>query len=184
VSLLTASKPSLAVVGIADMKVSGCLEDVVVTYALGSCLGVCIYDPVAQVGGILHAMLPKGTASPERAQSNPARFVDTGLPLLFKGAYALGAEKARTIVYAVGGAHMGPVDQPDNFRIGERNFVELKRMLWRNCVVLHDQDVGGNVSRTVSLSIATGAVSIKSGSDLYTLKRCFPRRAKGQGQDQ
>lgn len=49
------------IVGVGDMIVSNDPEDIIVTYALGSCLGVVIYDPVANVGGMLHAMLPDST---------------------------------------------------------------------------------------------------------------------------
>ncbi len=68
------------IVGIADLKVSRERDDVIVTYALGSCLGVAIYDPVAGVGGMLHVMLPMSTIDPAKAQDNPCMFVDTGVP--------------------------------------------------------------------------------------------------------
>lgn len=163
------------VVGIADLKVSAMRDEVLITYALGSCLGVCIYDPVARVGGLLHAMLPSAGLDPARGRENPARFVDTGLPALFKRAYSLGASKERIVVAVAGGASMTAADQEDGFQIGKRNFIELKRLLWRNGVVLHDQDVGGSVSRTVSLDIATGGVLVKTGGREYTLTRRFPR---------
>ena len=64
----------------------------------------------------------------------------------------------------------------DFFQIGRRNHVELKRMLWRNGVLVRDEDVGGSISRTVSLDIATGQVLVKAGGRIYTLSRRFPRR--------
>lgn len=171
----------LVVVGIADVKVSANPEETLITYALGSCLGVTIYDPVAKVGGLLHAMLPSGKANPERAQENPARFVDSGLPVLFKSAYALGAQKERIVVRVAGGAHMASAGgREDGFQIGKRNFVELKRMLWKNGVLLEDQDVGGSISRTISMSIETGDVWVKSGGEDYLLRRHFPRRPAAQ----
>ena len=81
------------IVGISDIKVSNNVNDVIVTYALGSCIGVVVYDPMAKVGGMLHYMLPDSTLDQNKAKNNPAMFADTGIPLLFKTCYKLGAEK-------------------------------------------------------------------------------------------
>jgi chemotaxis protein CheD len=164
------------VVGIADLKVSSNPSETLVTYALGSCLGVCIYDPEARVAGMLHAMLPSGRTNPEKARDNPARFIDTGVPALFKAAYALGADKERIVVKVAGGASMGGPQREDGFQIGKRNFIELKKILWRNGVLLTDQDIGGHVSRTVTFGVDTGEVRVKAGGSEYALGRQFPRR--------
>ena len=66
------------IVGVADMKISAEKDDLIVTHALGSCLGITIYDPVACVGGMLHVMLPLSTIDPNKAAANPYMFVDTG----------------------------------------------------------------------------------------------------------
>ena len=78
-----------AVVGVADMKVSNDQEQMLVTYSLGSCIGVAIYDPVARVGGMLHYMLPESSLDRRKAQKNPSMFGDTGIPFLFKSSYKL-----------------------------------------------------------------------------------------------
>ena len=80
------------IVQVGDMVV-GVRGDEIVTYALGSCLGLMVYDPVAQVGGMLHAMLPLSKINPEKAETNPYMFVDKGVPILFKEVYALGGQK-------------------------------------------------------------------------------------------
>lgn len=96
------------VVGISDLKISKNPGDVLVTYALGSCIGVAVYDPLVKVGGLLHYMLPDSTLDANKARENPGMFADTGIPLLFKSCYALGAEKRRMIVkVAGGGKHTG-----------------------------------------------------------------------------
>ena len=64
----------------------------------------------------------------------------------------------------------------DFFQIGRRNFVELKRMLWRNGVIVRDQSVGGSLSRSLSVDVATGEVVVKAGGSAVTLSRRFPRR--------
>ncbi|MDH5589762.1 MAG: chemotaxis protein CheD [Gemmatimonadota bacterium] len=168
---------SKIVVGIADLRVSNDPADTIVTYALGSCLGVCIWDESAGVAGMLHAMLPSTRTDPERGRTNPARFIDTGIPALFKAAYAMGAHKDRIVVRVAGGASMASNGRKDGFQIGKRNYIELKKILWRNGVIITDEDVGGGVSRTVTMDVATGVVMVKAGGQEYNLARRFPRRS-------
>jgi chemotaxis protein CheD len=150
------------VIGVADMKVSRVPGETLITYALGSCLGVTVFDPVAQVGGLLHVMLPDSTIDAAKAQANPYMFVDTGVPKLFKACYELGAVKTRIVVKVCGGAHQGADEATDRFQIGKRNAVQLKQLLWKNGVMIKAQDVGGvQLSRTVSLDVGTGDVVIK-----------------------
>lgn len=150
-------------VGVADMRVSGNGDERLVTYALGSCLGVSVYDPVARVGGLLHVMLPTGSIDPEKMAQNPAMFVDSGVPALFKEAYKLGARKERMVVKVAGGSHTGATDEDDKYQIGKRNLLALRRLLWKNGVMLHAQQTGGiQVSRTMWLDIGTGEVTLKS----------------------
>ena len=82
---------SLLTVGVGDCKVSNGADSVLTTYALGSCIAVAIYDPVAGVGGLLHFMLPESSLNPDRAGQNPFVFADTGIPMLFHAAYGIGA---------------------------------------------------------------------------------------------
>ena len=74
--------------------------DVIITHALGSCIAVCIYDPMAGVGGMLHFLLPEARINPGAAKQQPAVFADTGIPLLFQAAYERGLKKQRAIVQA------------------------------------------------------------------------------------
>ena len=89
------------VVLVADMKIANS-GDVLVTHALGSCLGVLIYDPVERIGGLLHAMLPLSTVNPTKAKVNPCMFIDTGLPALLEAFYNAGGRKSRMVVKAAG----------------------------------------------------------------------------------
>ncbi len=151
------------VVSIADFRVSANPEDVIITYALGSCLGITVYDPVARVGGMLHVQLPQSSISPEKRQNAPATFVDTGVPMLFKAAYAAGAQKSRLIVKVAGGASTSAGESDDRFQIGKRNILALRQLLWKNGVMIEAEDVGGvNNARTVSLELQTGLVSLRS----------------------
>jgi len=149
----------ILVVGVGDMRVSDNPADFLVTYSLGSCVGLCIHDPVARVAGMLHYMLPESRISPEKAAGNPCMFADTGIPALFRKAYELGAVKDRITVRAAGGAQI--LDAAGLFNIGKRNILELRKILWANGVLLGPSDLGGTVNRTVTLSVSTGEVTLK-----------------------
>jgi chemotaxis protein CheD len=106
----------------------------------------------------------------EKAARNPAMFVDTGVPLLFRRSYALGARKERIVVRVAGGAHHGKDEHDDPFQIGKRNFLALRKLLWKNHVLLDAHDVGGwQTSRTLRLDLATGAVTVRSNGRESTL---------------
>lgn len=151
------------IVGVADMIVSNDPNESIITYSLGSCIGLVIYDPAVKVGGMLHYMLPESSIDKEKAAARPYMFADSGIPRLFKSTYKLGAAKQRIRIYVAGGAEI--LDQKGFFNIGRRNYMALKKMFHKNNVMINSQDVGGNVNRTVRLEIATGDIYVKtSGS--------------------
>jgi chemotaxis protein CheD len=148
-------------IGIADMRISANENDVLVTYGLGSCIGVSVYDPVAGVGGLLHALLPAASLDVARAKVIPPTFVDTGLTALLEACYRQGAQKHRLVVTAAGGAARNVQHgTEDHFQIGRRNFLALRQALWKHGVILEAYDVGGHSPRTMSLAIGTGEVTI------------------------
>ena len=148
------------VVVVGDMKV-GRKDDMLVTHALGSCQGLTVYDPAEKIGGMLHAMLPLSKINPGKAEANPFMFVDTGVPKLFREIYEMGGQKSRLIVKAAGCGQ--PLGNNEMFKIGERNYTILKKLLWKNNVLLESEDVGGTVSRTIHFDLASGQVIISSG---------------------
>jgi chemotaxis protein CheD len=156
-------------VGVADMKVSNRRGDVIITHALGSCLGVTVHDPVACVGGLLHVMLPLSTIDPAKAERSPFMFVDTGFPRLLVGCFEAGARKRRLKIRVAGGANSHKSEEEDFFQIGKRNLIILRKLLWKNGLLLESHDVGGSNSRTMSLEIGTGTVTIKSGGEMKNL---------------
>ena len=163
-AVATGVRPVDVVVGVSDLKLSSTPGERLVTYALGSCLGLVIHDPVAGVTGLLHVMLPDSTIDPAKAARNAAMFVDTGVPTLFKESYRRGAKKERLIVKVAGGAHAGATAESDSFQIGKRNVLALRKLLWKNNVILHAHDVGGHqTSRTLYVDVATGRVLVRSG---------------------
>ncbi len=145
---------SQIVVGIAEMAISDNPEDVIVTYSLGSCIGVTVYDPVLRIGGMIHCMLPLSKVDEEKAKTTPCMFVDTGIPLLLTELFKMGVQKSRAIIKVAGGANV--LDTQDLFKIGERNYTILRKILWKNNMLIAAEHVGGNVSRTIKLEIATG----------------------------
>ncbi|OKY76281.1 MAG: chemotaxis protein CheD [Desulfobulbaceae bacterium DB1] len=147
------------IVGISDMKVSNNAKETLITYSLGSCIGLVIWDPAVKVGGLLHYMLPESKLDRERARKNPYMFADTGIPCLFKEAYLLGAIKSRLVVKVVGGAQI--LDPTGLFSIGKRNYLLLRQLFKKNNISIAKEDIGGSVNRTVSLEIGSGRVLLK-----------------------
>jgi len=152
------------VVGISDLKVSNNPADSMVTYALGSCIAVAVYDPAAKVGGLLHYMLPDSTLDAGKARETPGMFADTGIPLLFKSCYGMGADKKRMVVKVAGGASI--LDESNFFRIGQKNIMAMRKLFWRNNILIDAEDTGKNFNRTVRLDVGTGRVFIKRAGGL------------------
>lgn len=148
-------------VGVSDMKLSKSPGDVLVTHALGSCLGVALYDPVAVVGGMLHFMLPDSSVNPQRAVESPWMFANVAIPQFFRRVYEMGAVKSRIIVKVAGGATL--LDDAEYFAIGKRNHTMLRKLFWQNGILIKGEDVGGSVSRTLFLEIGTGRTWMQIG---------------------
>jgi chemotaxis protein CheD len=150
----------LIAVDIADLKVSADVDSFLVTYALGSCIAVIVYDPIRKVGGMIHYMLPLSETSPEKAKIRPAMFADTGIPLLFRSMSDIGCNQGGLIVKVAGGGSLYPDDR--TFSIGQRNYTILRRIFYKAGVMITAEDVGGAKSRTTRLYIANGRCTISS----------------------
>lgn len=151
---------SKVIVDIAQHVVSSNTDEHLITYALGSCIAVILYDPVRVAGGMIHYMLPLSSTNPDKAKIKPAMFADTGVPLLFHSMYEIGSKKSDLIVKVAGGGQL--YDDQGTFEIGKRNITVLRRMLWKTNVLIAAEDVGGQKSRTVTLDIASGRCVVKS----------------------
>lgn len=147
-------------VGMADYKV-GRSPSTIISYGLGSCIGISLYDPQAKVGGLLHIMLPDSTQA--RPSDNPAKFADTGLPLMLKDVLALGAAKNRLVAKMAGGAQMFAfANATDIMRVGARNATAAKAMLEKLDIRLIAEDTGGTYGRTVSIDLQNGVYHVKT----------------------
>jgi chemotaxis protein CheD len=147
-------------VGISEMIVSNRPDDVLVTYSLGSCIGLALYDPAAQVGGMVHCMLPLSRIDPEKAAKTPGMFIDSGVVLLIQRVLDLGAQKRRLVAKVAGAAKL--LDESGMFNIGERNYVVLRKILWKNNILIAAEETGGTIARTLYLYMDTGRTTIKS----------------------
>jgi chemotaxis protein CheD len=156
------SSENIKPVSIGEMIVSKTPEDILVAYGLGSCVAVCLHDPVARVSGMLHALLP---TMPKGDKTNglPAKFVDQGIPLLLNAATALGAQRSRLLVHVCGGAQMLTAPGFNNtLNIGERNVAAASASLQAAGFSIKAQATGGHSGRTVKLYVASGQITVKT----------------------
>jgi chemotaxis protein CheD len=154
------------VVGIGELAVSQSPDDVIVTHALGSCIAVCLWDPVVRVGGLLHFLLPEAKLNMERARKQPATFADTGITLLFQTAYTRGVDKKRCIVRLIGGAEVAGLQGVGALNVGKRNILIARQILWQNGVIVAGESTGGTIPRTVALRASDGVVEVRSGREM------------------
>lgn len=147
-------------VGMADLKTvrhPGGLT----TLGLGSCVGVCLYDPVTKVTGMAHVMLPSSKAI--KNNSNEAKFADTAILKLVEEMKSLGANKSRLVCKMAGGAQMFTFSgQNDMMKIGERNAAAVREMLKALGIPVLADDTGGNFGRSIEFYSEDGSLLIKT----------------------
>ncbi len=146
------------IVGIADMKLTQ-HNGTLITYALGSCIGICIYDPLIKLAAMIHIMLPLNM---ETGRKNPFKYADSGLRETINQMVARGANKSRLVVKIAGGAKMFELSGGNLGSIGQRNIESVRMVLKREGLRLAGEDVGGTVARTMLFSPTTGMVCIRS----------------------
>ena len=152
--------PELIKVGMADLK-AGKAPDSIISYGLGSCVGIALYDPQTKVGGLAHIMLPDSTQA--RSNENPAKFADTGLAIMLKDVLDLGASRSRLVAKLAGGAQMFQfANATDIMRVGQRNADAVKKVLAELNIRVIAEDTGGNYGRTVQIDLDNGVYKIKT----------------------
>ncbi|GAB4473536.1 MAG: chemotaxis protein CheD [Anaerolineales bacterium] len=150
---------SLAV-GLGEFKISRNLDDVLVAYGLGSCVGIGMYDPQLRLAGLLHAVLP---SSPNGTIEKSAKYVTSGIELLLSEMVKAGALPSRIIVRMAGGANM--LTAPGfskTFNIGTRNVEAAHETLERLRLKLLSEEVGGTTGRTVRFYVRDGRMTIRT----------------------
>ena len=149
------------VVGLGELKVSRDPSVVLTCMGLGSSIAVCAYDRVSKVGGMAHVMLP---SSGGKHGTGSAKFADIAIPLLLQEMAKQGGGRSRLIVKLVGGAQLSLAPGLINsFKTAERNVAEVEAALARERIPIAAADTGGNMGRTVRMSLDTGKVLVKSG---------------------
>ncbi len=147
-------------VSISDMKIASS-PAAFVTYALGSCIGICLYDPAAKVGGLGHIMLPHFPEDGPEPQVN--RYADTCLPAMVAQMERNGCLRARMTAKIAGGAKMFEVADDVGFgNIGARNIAAVKSVLQQLQVRIVAEDTGLNYGRTVYFYTENGVMVVKS----------------------
>lgn len=147
-------------VGMADLKVTE-FPNALTTLGLGSCVGICLYDPVSKVTGMAHIMLPSSKAI--RKNENVAKFADTAIIELIKQMEVKGARRTRFFAKIAGGAQMFSFSsQNDAMKIGERNAEAVRGILKELNIPIRADDTGGNFGRTIEFFSADGKLVIKT----------------------
>jgi chemotaxis protein CheD len=142
----------------ADMKATDYSSGQMTTSALGSCLAVAIYDPVVHVAGLLRFMLPDSRINREKALQNPFLFADTGIPLLFRRAYKLGAVKDRIVCKLAGASNV--LDPTHFLELGVRNHLAACQVLRKNNVKVSGECVGGIAGMDLTMDMETGRIVV------------------------
>lgn len=133
---------------------------------LGSCIGLCALDPVANVGGMVHVMLPELFAG--RTEEKVGKFADTGVPALISALEGLGASRHRLVVAMAGGAQVFKFGSggPSKLDIGARNQDAVDAQIKKLGLRCLGKDVGGNVGRTMTMCSETGEVRVRTVSQV------------------
>jgi len=148
--------------GIGEYGVVNKPGDVIKTHALGSCVAIIMLDPATRSVGMVHVALPESKVHPDRAKKLPGYFADTAIPALLEEMRSHGAAQnlRKLIVKLTGGANV--MDRNNTFNIGKRNVLAIKKGLWSERMGAVAEDVGGNISRTVTVAINDGKVVVTS----------------------
>ncbi|MBC6678330.1 chemotaxis protein CheD [Zhenpiania hominis] len=146
-------------IGIADMKIAR-QDGILITHALGSCVGITLYDPQIRLGALIHIMLPEAGNT---AVSNPYKFADSGIRETLRKLAVFGASKHRFICKIAGGAQMFAINGGGGIgNIGQRNIASVKRILQGERIRISGEDVGSNYARTMLLDVKTGMVKVRT----------------------
>ena len=150
-------KDTKQIVGIADMKM-GRGSGTLVTYALGSCIGICLYDPLVKVGALIHIMLPLNM---ETGRTHPMKYADSGIRETLKKMESMGAAKMRITAKIAGGAKMFEITGGTFGNIGQRNIESVRMVLKREGIKLLKEDVGGSTARTLLFDVSNGVGCVR-----------------------
>jgi chemotaxis protein CheD len=149
-------------VGLGEQALSRYPEDVLVAYGLGSCVGVVMVDAVSHYSGLLHAVLPRAVIGTAPGETNPFKYVESGIENLLASLIRNGANQSRLAVRIIGGANMLQAsDLKRSFDIGTRNIEAARATLGRLKLPIIAAEVGGHTGRTLRVYVANGRVTVR-----------------------
>ena len=147
-------------VGMADLKVA-CHPSILTTLGLGSCVGITLYDKKKKIIGMAHIMLPSSKIA--TANTNRAKFADTGIVDLLAKMISLGADQKEIVSKIAGGAQMfNFAGSNEALKIGARNGEATKLVLKQLGIPIISEDIGGNHGRTIEISSEDGKLMVKT----------------------
>ena len=144
-------------IGIADMKMAQ-TNGMLITYALGSCIGICLYDQRIKLGALIHIMLPLNM---EAGRTNTMKYADTGIRETLRQMEAKGASRSRITAKIAGGAKMFEIKGGSLSNIGQRNIESVHNTLKREGIKLLREEVGGTIARTLLFDVGTGLACVR-----------------------
>lgn len=149
-------------VGMSQLAVARA-PDKIETQALGSCVGVVLYDASTKIGGMSHAMLPDVMDASMSSRVNPAKFVNTAIEILISKMIEMGANTKSIKAKLAGGANMFPdIVRNDESSVGVRNVEAARRTLKAYGIEIVAEEVGGTFSRTIVLDTKTGKLRVRT----------------------
>jgi len=157
--MIVANRRSIYI-GLGEMSITKDPTIVLTCNGLGSCIALCIYDPVQKLGGMAHMLLPTCRNTNDLC-SSPSKYINTGAPLLINRMLKQGSLKQNLIVKIAGGARMLAIPGNSQLDIGQKNIVEIKATMDRESIPICASDVGGGFGRTVQFFVDSGRVFVK-----------------------
>jgi chemotaxis protein CheD len=153
-----ATSPAVIAVGLGDLFISRS-EDLV-AYSLGSCVGICLWGPIAKLAGMAHVVLPTAPSGPVTL---PGKFADTAVPALLDALTRAGAERYRLQCKIAGGAAALAIGGGGSLpKIGERNVEAVKAALAKASIRILGEQTGGHQGRTLRLEPPSGRVRVRT----------------------
>jgi chemotaxis protein CheD len=151
------------IIRVADLR-TGSTGDVLVTYGLGSCVAIVLYDPAKRIGGLAHIMLPSRSLA--RREDVPGKTPQSAVPALMEQLTALGANSRRLTARLVGGASLfASLTPPGSIQMGERNVVASREVLHQHGIPLVGELVGGESGRSVWFHLDDGSLVVRSAAN-------------------
>lgn len=152
----TASVP----VGVGELYVTACPNEVLVAYGLGSCVAVAAYDPLRRLGGMAHVVLPDSREIGVNGCS--VKYADVAVPKLVERLESMGASKYRLWLKLAGGAQVLSIKGLDEkLRVGERNITAVRAALAALGLAAKAEDLGGTRGRTMQLFLPNGRCTVR-----------------------